>query len=617
MLTRRRARVKREEARRCQCPLNRVPSHSSPGRSSFGFFTSLPLTTASYATAPDMGAVRGEVAARMQSDPIGVLDDVLVLLELFECNQDDIAEYFLKDMPFVRECFSSKRTNGWIALMGDGDRTRVESAINGRWKFRFFSGPPRPTGLYVLLSMLARYAFVYGKIRSGDAHELGHFVEEFSPGLIVCHGELSDLELTLSLAAMKMGVPGVVSQDYPFPLGRTIRTGSIEEITEAVVGFGNIRRLIATPEIPQLPDYCDPQNAEEEVVPASTWGGTEESFFIVRKGRVESSGFSVTGKPAGAVGVIVTIDAEPMDSFDRAYIERTIVSKLSMMHGVAARVTDEEFRIDLAKDADLEPSKIAEVLIAAVGNGFPKLKDSVSVEVIFDREKLCELSPTVHREKRTDREEIASATEETIDSFVGCTGCSPFAPDHACVVTPERPAMCGRKIETLKTGALYGYDDMSNIHHSKLQRGVNSFAIVEKGRCLDPLRGEWSGANEHVSNMTQGRTRRVFLHCLDEVPHTACGCFRLILFKTDAPREGIGIMDRRYEGTCSDGRCWKDLYYQLTGKQSPGLTGAVHGYLLSPKFLQGHRGWESVVWVSPQVAEFMGEKLPPGVNVGC
>ena len=48
------------------------------------------------------------------------------------------------------------------------------------------------------------------------------------------------------------------------------------------------------------------------------------------------------------------------------------------------------------------------------------------------------------------------------------------------------------------------------------------------------------------------RTRRVFLHSLDDVPHAGCGCFRLILFKTDKPREGIGITERDFPGLCPD-----------------------------------------------------------------
>jgi len=112
----------------------------------------------------------------------------------------------------------------------------------------------------------------------------------------------------------------------------------------------------------------------------------------------------------------------------------------------------------------------------------------------------------------------------------------------------------------------------------------------------------------------------VFLHSLEEFPHTGCGCFRIIIFKMDlsghVPSQSIGIMDRKYEGSAPDGRTWKDLYYNQTGKQTPGSTGATFTYLKSPKFLKAHGGWEQVLWVSPNIADFMGDGLPNTISIG-
>jgi hypothetical protein len=553
----------------------------------------------------------------LESDPVAALGNVLALLELYECNQPDTSAPFLEDLPFLGTCFSSKRCNGWIAAVGNGDRKELEAAVNARWQFKFFSGPRRPTGVYILLSMLARYAYVYGRAPYGDLHDLGHFVEDYCPGVLVCCGEWSDLELALCLAAMKMGVPAVVPKDYPFSLGRMIRADGMEEIVEAVVGFPNVRRLLSLPEIPQLPAYCDAENAKEEIVPELTWGGTPKSFILVRKGAAAGApGFRVEGSPGKDLGVLITIDAEPMDPFDCAYVEQTVVPKLKMMKRIGVRYTENEFAVQQAAGTNLDPSRIGEVLLAATGNLLPRVKDRIFVEVVFDGARLASLAPEVTAQKEARRREIAEATEESVDWFVGCTGCSPFAPDHVCIVTPQRPPQCGRPIGLLKTGALYSYDDLTNIYHSRLQSGLNSFTLIRKGRCLDARRGEWEGANAHAVRMTQGRTKRVFLHSLDDFPHTGCGCFQMILFRTDRPRAGIGIMERGYAGRCPDGRTWKDLYYALAGKQAPGVTGAAPGYLQSAKFLQAHGGWDAVVWVSPKIATMMASSLPASVEVG-
>ena len=108
----------------------------------------------------------------------------------------------------------------------------------------------------------------------------------------------------------------------------------------------------------------------------------------------------------------------------------------------------------------------------------------------------------------------------------------------------------------------------------------------------------------------------MFLHSVDDFPHTGCGCFGLILFRMAQPKVGIGIMARGEEGHAPDGRTWEDLYYNQAGKQTPGSTGATHAYLQSRKFLQSHGGWKGVTWVSPKVATMMGNDLPDHVEVG-
>lgn len=157
---------------------------------------------------------------------------------------------------------------------------------------------------------------------------------------------------------------------------------------------------------------------------------------------------------------------------------------------------------------------------------------------------------------------------------------------------------------------------MTNVHHSPLHKNINCYGIVNKGECLDEEKGEWSGANETAVDRTQGRITRIYLHSLDDYPHTGCSCFRLILFKTDKPRPGIGIMDSRYKGQAPDGRNWRDLHYELAGKQTPGITGASNDYLFSQKFLKDHGGWQNIVWVTPKIAElaknFLSEKTAIG-----
>jgi hypothetical protein len=569
----------------------------------------LPLALAVYGEIPDPERVRDDVRARIETDPLNLLEVGLVLLELYACNQPGTPESVPDDDAFLTQVFASKRLNGWISFLGDADVKEAQAALNTRWQFKFMGTAERLTGVYSLLNALVRYAFVYGRVPFGDTHLLGHFIEDFTSGLVVCRGKLNDLESTVSLAAMRIGVPAVTPPDYPFQLGRQVHAASLNEVIDAVVAFPSIRRLLDHPDLPPLPDYLNPQEDDVRFEPAATWGDTPESFYLLRKGQVEVSGVDVLGLPSGPMGVLLTVDAEPLDAFDRRYVESRAARVFTKMRGVLAKHASGRLVLGLAPGLNLPPQQIGESLIAAVRNEFPKIT-KLRAEVIFDRDRLNAMAVDVSAERTQREREIESATEESVSEFITCVGCSAFAPDHVCILTPERPPQCGRAYEFIKTGALYGYDDMTNIHHRALHSGINSFGTCAKGDLLDPAAGEWSGVNTAAARLTGGRITRVQLHSLDEAPHTGCGCFQLILFKTDQPNLGIGIMERGYKGQAPDGRTWRDLHYALGGKQAAGLAGAAWEYLRSSKFLAAQGGWKSVVWVSPKVSRM--ERLADG-----
>lgn len=582
-----------------------------------------PVATAVCGSATSVAGILAALEERID-DPVSVLELGLALVEAYETHQGDSAGFFPEDMPFVGQVFSSKRCNGWCHVLGGTQeaRDRVVDAIRARWAFAFFDGPSpyRATGVYVLLERLVRYAFVYGRCTPGDPHEMSHFIEDHTPGVLVCLPGMDSVELTLSLAMMKMGVPAVVPEDYPFSLGRSLRVSDDDEIAEAVVGFANIRRLLDHPDVPGYPSYCLEHRPDEAVSPVHTLGDTPESFYLLRKAEEDRNGVVVTGElphggPTG-LGVLVEIPAEPMDAFDCDYIERSIVRELWRLPGHKTEYRDGKLVVGLGAGVRFEPERLGAVICAAVKSGYPRVS-SVHVTVCVGDAVSASVWATRAVEDRAARlENMRATTEESMPCFYGCVGCSPFAPDHVCVLTVDRSPQCGRPYGMIKTGAHYGYDDMSFIHHSRLHRDINSFFTVDKGDCLDPQTGEWRGVNEHAARMTEGRTTRIQLHSLKDAPTTGCGCFNYILFETDLPSPGIGIMHRNFGGAAPDGRRWSDLHYALAGKQSPGISGCAAGYFSSPRFLQADGGWARVVWVSDKVAALAKARLPHSAEIG-
>ena len=83
-------------------------------------------------------------------------------------------------------------------------------------------------------------------------------------------------------------------------------------------------------------------------------------------------------------------------------------------------------------------------------------------------------------------------TDEDVKEFYGCTLCQSFAPTHCCVITPQRYANCGA-ISWFDGRAAARVDPKGPIFK------------IERGECINELKGEWSGSNRAVKENTMGK----------------------------------------------------------------------------------------------------------------
>jgi len=69
-------------------------------------------------------------------------------------------------------------------------------------------------------------------------------------------------------------------------------------------------------------------------------------------------------------------------------------------------------------------------------------------------------------------------TDESVDTFYSCLLCQSFAPNHVCIVTPERLGLCGA----------YSWLD-AKASYEITPTGPNQ--PVLKGKILDERAGQW------------------------------------------------------------------------------------------------------------------------------
>jgi acetyl-CoA decarbonylase/synthase complex subunit beta len=223
--------------------------------------------------------------------------------------------------------------------------------------------------------------------------------------------------------------------------------------------------------------------------------------------------------------------------------------------------------------------------------------EKMEVTIISDPAKVKEeLAKAMEVYKARD-ERAKGLHDEEVDVFYGCTMCQSFAPTSACVVSPDRPSLCG---------AITWFDGRAA---AKVDPEGPQFPIPKTG-LVDPVTGEYSSVNEMAAKRSGGEYTTMKLYTFFDAPHTSCGCFETIGFYMPEV-DGIGVVDRDFKGAAPNGLPFSTMAGQTGGgKQVVGFLGMGVLYYLSSKFLQADGGWRRVVWMSKKLKERVKAGIP-------
>jgi len=187
-------------------------------------------------------------------------------------------------------------------------------------------------------------------------------------------------------------------------------------------------------------------------------------------------------------------------------------------------------------------------------------------------------------------------TDEAVETFYSCLLCQSFAPNHVCIITPERSGLCGA----------YNWLDGKAAHQIK-PAGPNQ--PVSKGRVIDAEKGQWAGVNEFVFQNSH-KTLEVFnAYSIVEFPMTSCGCFECISCVLPTCN-GIMAVYREFTGMTPSGMKFSTLAGTIGGGvQTPGFIGHSKHYIGSKKFIRAEGGIRRLVWMHQSLKQELAEVL--------
>jgi acetyl-CoA synthase len=332
-----------------------------------------------------------------------------------------------------------------------------------------------------------------------------------------------------------------------------------------------------------------------------------KSMDEIEDGKIEVIGPEIDDmKEGGAypLGIIVEVAGREFQLDFESVLERRIHEFISCANGIFHMGQRAIVWVRISKDTHAKGFKMkhfGEILLVKMHEEFSRIVDRVQVKIYTDEKEVKKLVDEARSIYSQRDDNISGMTDEDVDIFYSCTLCQSYAPDHVCIVTPQRLGLCG---------AYTWLDCKASYQINK--HGPNE--PVDKGECLDPVKGQWKNINDYIEVKSNGNLKIFNAYSILEEPMTSCGCFECIAAIVPEVN-GVMIVDRDFTGMTPVGMTFSTLAGQIGGGvQTPGFIGIGKLYISSQKFISAEGGQKRIVWMPKQLKEEVGERLKAVLN---
>ncbi len=464
------------------------------------------------------------------------------------------------------------------------------------------------------VNFAARAGLAFGGVPKGERERMLEYQKNRVPAFVIALGELDAVTVAIGAGALFMGFPIVTDQALPPELqipGLLEPQPDYDKIVKLALELRNIKLKIV--DIP-VPITVGPAFEGETIRKKEAWvefgGGRSPGFELVRladadhveDGKIEVVGPEIDEMPEGSVfplGIIVDIYGRKMQEDFEGVLERRIHYFINYGEGLW-HVAQRDLcwlRISKgAKEAGFKIRHFGELLIAKFKSDYPAIVDRVQVTLITDAQVIDE-KIKIAREKYQARDaRLKGLTDESVDTFYSCTLCQSFAPNHVCIVSPERVGLCG---------AVSWLDAKAS--NEITPTGPNQ--PITKGECLDEAKGMWKNLNDFLYTSSNRTLEEVNLYTLMDKPMTSCGCFEAIMAVLPLTN-GVMITTREHSGDTPCGMSFSTLAGTCGGGvQTPGFMGIGRRYVVSSKFIPADGGLGRIVWMPKELKEYLKDEL--------
>ena len=479
------------------------------------------------------------------------------------------------------------------------------------------------------LGFATRSALTFGGLKPGQARDILLYNRERVFAFVLALGEVDDLKYAAAAGAINFGFPVIADTIIPeiLPTGVTTYEHVVSMPFNEIDGADDLERAellvqkcievrgvkVKISDVPVPVAYGSA--FEGEVVRKSDmrveFGGKYSRCFEylrmakldeVTDGKIEVVGSDFADiEPQGHMdlGIVVDVAGRTMQADFEPVLERQIhyfINGASGIQHIGQRDIAWIRVSNTAHDKGFNLEHFGKIIHARLHEDFGAIVDKVQVTIYTNPDDLEYWLNEARSAYDFRNKRLADLTDDAVDEFYSCTLCQSFAPDHVCIVSPERLGLCGA----------YNWLDCKasfNINPT----GPNQ--PIKLGKVIDFEKGYWEGTNAYAKVGSHGAVQEVSMYSIMENPMTACGCFECIVMLIPEAN-GVMVVSREDTSMTPSGMTFSTLAGMAGGGiQTPGVMGVGKFYLVSPKFISADGGFKRVVWMSSVLKESMADQL--------
>jgi acetyl-CoA synthase len=479
------------------------------------------------------------------------------------------------------------------------------------------------------LGFATRSALTFGGLKAGQASDILRYNKDRVFAFVLALGEVDDLKYAAAAGAINFGFPVIADTVIPeiLPTGVTTYEHVVSMPFDEIDGADDLERAellvqkcieirgvkVKVANVPVPVPYGSA--FEGEVVRKTDmrveFGGKYSRAFEylymadlddVVDGKIDIVGpdFSeVPEKGAMDMGIVIKVAGRQMQEDFEPVLERQIHYFVNGASGIQHIGQRDIAWIRISNNAankGFDLAHFGKILHARFHSDFGAIVDKVQVTIYTEPDKVEAWLEKAREAYDFRNKRLADLTDDAVDEFYSCTLCQSFAPNHVCVVSPERLGLCGA----------YNWLDCK-ASYSINPTGPNQ--PIKLGKIIDFDKGYWEGTNEYAKIGSHDVVEEVAMYSIMENPMTACGCFECIVMLIPEAN-GVMVVSREDTSMTPAGMTFSTLAGMAGGgMQTPGVMGVGKFYLISPKFISADGGFKRVVWMSSYLKETMSAEL--------